>query len=156
MTTRSAAYGVRQGKPDSRVFWVEREFLSAAAPQFLMFCAVGALNTLVDIGTYYMLTRFVLGLEQIALSKTVSYLVATLFSFFINRYWTFGRRGELRLAELARFYSTVGLGVFVNVGALYVTVSVFHLNDLLGVLLAAGATALWGFAFSKWYVFGPR
>jgi putative flippase GtrA len=121
--------------------------------QFALFCSVGVLNTLVDISVYFLLTRVVFGLGFIFVAKAISYIAATLFSFFVNRYWTFEKRSPVRLRELGRFYSTVGLGIFVNLGVLYVVVSIFHLYDIVGVVLAAFATAVWGFSLSKWYVF---
>jgi putative flippase GtrA len=120
----------------------------------MRFCIVGLANTTVDIAAYFFLTR-VLGFDMIVAAKACAYLLATLFSFTVNRYWTFGRRDVVRLAEVGRFYSTVGLGIFVNTGVMYVVARIIGLPDLFGVVIAAGATAVWGFAFSRWYVFKP-
>lgn len=120
--------------------------------QFVVFCLVGVLNTLVDISVYFLLTRAVFTLD-ISAAKALSYLAATVCSFVVNRYWTFGKRGVIRGDEIGRFYSTVALGIFINVGAQLLLVQAFGVNDIIGALGAALATALWGFAFSKWYVF---
>jgi len=120
--------------------------------QFVVFCIVGVLNTLVDISVYFLLTRAVFTLD-ISVAKALSYLAATVCSFLVNRYWTFGKRGAIRAEEVRRFYSTVAFGIFINVGAQLLLVQAFGVNDIIGALGAALATAVWGFAFSKWYVF---
>ena len=122
-------------------------------PQFLKFCTVGILNTLIDISLYYLITRSFWASGFLAIPKAISYLAATFCSFTVNRYWTFGKREAPRLREVGRFYSTVGLGIFVNVGVLYAAVTYFGMHDILAALFAAFATAVWGFSFSKWYVF---
>lgn len=114
---------------------------------------IGAINTMVDLSIYYVLTRFLWSPEFILVSKALSYIVATFGSFLLNRRLTFGRRDAIRGGEIIKFYSTVGLGIFVNVGVLYVTVRIFGFYDLVGAVLSALATAVWGFIFSKFYVF---
>ncbi|MFZ2886240.1 MAG: GtrA family protein [Minisyncoccia bacterium] len=121
--------------------------------QFAAFCTVGVLNTLVDIGSYFVLTRYLFPDGGIIAAKALSYLAATVSSFTINRHWTFGKRSRVQFSEIRKFYTTVALGIFVNVGAQYVAVHLLGINDLISVLLAAFVTGVWGFSFSKWYVF---
>ena len=125
--------------------------------QFLTFCLVGIFNTAVDIGIYYILTR---GLwtfhDSFSVYKAISYLLATACSFALNRYLTFARRDAVKTAEVVKFYSTVGLGIFLNVGVQYLGVVVFGIHDLAAALLAVGATAIWGFSFSRFYVFNDK
>lgn len=123
-------------------------------PQFVKFCIVGVLNTGVDFSVYFILTRSVWEFSDlITIPKAISYLVATMCSFTVNRYWTFGKTGAVEVGEVARFYGTVGLGIFINVGVQYAAVVGLEVFDLYGVIIAAAATAVWGFLFSKFYVF---
>ena len=127
---------------------------TAISAQFIRFCLVGILNTMVDFIIYYLLTRsFWEFNEFITIPKAISYLAATVCSFSVNRYWTFEKHEPVVIKEVIRFYSTVGLGIFVNVGVQYFAVIILGFHDLVGVLLAAGGTALWGFLFSKFFVF---
>lgn len=132
---------------------LRREKMQHAARQFIIFCLIGVINTLVDVGIYYLLTRAVWSPEFITIPKVMSYLAATMCSFTLNRFITFKKKDRVRFAELWRFYTTVGMGIFINAGALALSVYVFGLHDLIGVAIAALLTAVWGFAFSKWYVF---
>ena len=124
------------------------------AKQFGTFCMVGVLNTAVDIGIYYLLTRGLWTVhDSFSVYKAISYLLATACSFALNRYWTFARRDAVTSQEIVKFYSTVGLGIFLNVGVQYLGVVGFGMHDLVAALLAVGATAVWGFSFSRFYVF---
>ncbi len=71
----------------------------------------------------------------------------------VNRYWTFGKSEPVTSTEIIRFYATVGIGIFVNVGVQYIVVTLLGVNDLVGILVASLFTALWGFIFSKFFVF---
>ena len=122
--------------------------------QFFRFCVVGVANTLVDIVAYYLLTRvFWTFQDSISFYKAISYVIATICSFTLNRRWTFSQTTAVTIDQIIKFYSTVGLGIFLNVGVQHVAVYVFGFYDLVGVIIASGVTAIWGFLFSKLYVF---
>ncbi len=128
--------------------------LSPIISRFSKFCMVGILNTLVDLSIYYLLTRELWTFQDsFSIAKLLSYLAATACSFAVNRYWTFEKRGGDVSGELLRFYSTVGLGIFINVGLQYVGVSIFGMNDFTAAIVSGGITAVWGFALAKWFVF---
>lgn len=128
--------------------------LKLTGVQFLKFCAVGVTNTALDISTYVLLTRYLgFTMDLIFLAKAISYILATLNSFFFNRLWTFKKQNPFRWRELALFYLAVGNGLFINVGVHFINVSVLSLNDIVSVLIAAALTALWGFFWSKYMVF---
>jgi putative flippase GtrA len=122
--------------------------------QFVRFATVGVINTVVDISIYFLLTRYLgFGMELIFVAKAISYIVATLNSFFLNRLWTFGKKEAFQWRELLLFYLTVGSGIFINVGVHFINVHVLSLNDMVSVLIAAVLTAIWGFLWSKYFVF---
>lgn len=132
-----------------------RRLLPAGLPiQFLKYCSVGVLNTLVDFTSYFLLTRVLwIFAESITVPKALSYLIATACSFLVNRFWTFEKTDKVHWSEVVRFYGTVGLGIFINVGIHYIVVTGLGVHDLLAVLVAAGGTAVWGFSFARFYVF---
>lgn len=115
---------------------------------------VGVSNGVVDFVVYFVITRFLFTFPEFILpAKAISYLVATLWSYFANRTFTFKDSTPVTLGGIGKFYSTVGLGIVLNVGVQHVVVSMLLWHDLIGVVIAAGATAVWGFLFSKFYVF---
>ena len=122
--------------------------------QFVRFAFVGLANTIIDLGFYFILTRYLgfLG-SLIFVAKGVSFLIATFNSFVWNRYWTFGKGFEFQWRELIKFYTVVGSGIFINLGVHYVNTIYFGVNDLFSACISAGFTAIWGFVLSKYIVF---
>lgn len=87
---------------------LHREFLS---PRFLKFCTVGLMNVLVDFLLY--LSLLALGASPYV-SRAASWCGSCLFSYLINRNWTF-RAGDRGLWPLVRFgvvnACSLGLGL---------------------------------------------
>lgn len=81
------------------------------SPRFLKFCAVGLMNVLVDFLLYASLLA--LGVSPYV-SRATSWCGSCLFSYLINRSWTF-RAGDRGLWPLVRFcvvnLCSLGLGL---------------------------------------------
>lgn len=118
------------------------------------FAVVGVCNTAIDIGFYALFTRGTSYFgDRILLAKTISFILATIFSFLANKYWTFGHRNKIKMAEVLKFYSTAGAGIFINVGSLYVLHLLLGWYDLLAVLASTVMSFVWNFSFSRLWVF---
>jgi putative flippase GtrA len=138
--------------------------------QLSRFSVVGALNTGIDLLVLNILTLLsgVTDGAGYAVQKALSFCVAALFSYAMNKRWTFGDTstgGQRR--KLAQFFAISGLGALINV--VVATVVVTYLRDLvdpgpgglltdqlwvnLGALCGSGAGFLWNFAGYKLVVF---
>ena len=150
-----------ENDPESRMklahmfrMMVDTVRLSPTVGPFVRFCMVGVLNTTVDLSVYYVLTRELWTFhDSFSTAKLISYLAATVCSFTINKYWTFKKNGRVKFAELFRFYSTIGLGIFINVGLQYYLAAILGMDDLLAAVFAGGVTAIGSFVLAKWFVF---
>ncbi|MBX4215398.1 GtrA family protein [Candidatus Parcubacteria bacterium] len=120
--------------------------------QFIKFGSVGVLNTSVDLGLYFALTRF-FAMNDLILVKGFSYLAATVVSFVMNRFWTFRKSSRVRAGEIGRFYASVAFALLVNTTAMYFFTSVAAWNDAVAALLATGLTVLWNFFSMKFWVY---
>jgi putative flippase GtrA len=124
--------------------------------QAIRFVIVGLLNTLVDLGAFYLL-GLIPGMPHIA-AKGASYVLGICNSFFWNKYWTFGARGtEQGKREFALFFA-------VNLPPLAVNVVVF---TLLGIWIDSGSlwvrmakafaaavvSVTWNFLGSRYFAF---
>ena len=127
---------------------------NSAYVEFMKFSVVGIANTSVDLGLYILLTRLIpyFG-NHILIAKALTFIAATICSFTLNRTWTFAKRDAVKFKEIIKFYSTVGSGIFINVGAVYFFHEVVGFSDIVAAVLATGFTVFWGFAFSKFWVF---
>jgi putative flippase GtrA len=82
------------------------ESRSEKAAQFIKYCIVGVLNTLVTLGVIY-LCKSMLG-WNLYVSNALGYIAGVTNSFFCNKQWTFRSKGSYR-REAVRFL--VGFGI---------------------------------------------
>ena len=135
-----------------RRLW-HRDRITGQAARFIV---VGVINTLVDMGAFYLLS-LIPGMPHEA-AKAVSYVLGICNSFFWNKYWTFnaGRSAQGK-REFARFF-------VVNLPPLVVNIVVFA---MLGLWLESGSTVTrmfkafaaavvsvaWNFLGSRYFAF---
>jgi len=118
----------------------------------IKFGLVGVINTGVDAGIYFMLTRwFGMGDIQI-LAKTLSFSAGVINSYFWNARWTFAvankRRGQFGIFVLV---NTAALAI--NAGSMQLGLEILDIGELFSLLLATAAAFSWSFVLSKTVVF---
>lgn len=129
----------------------------APMAQLLRFMTVGIINTAIDTGAYVTLTRLTATFgHDVVAAKFFSFLAATISSFYLNRYWTFGIRTGITARELARFYAAVSASMVVNVALMYALVHVLGLYDLLALALTTLMTFGLNYLLSRLWVFRPE
>lgn len=123
-------------------------------PQMARFCLVGVGNTLVDFAIYLGLTRFwSFWAEWYLIANLLSFLAANIFSFIVNKHWTFGSRGENYYQEYLKFLS-VSLGALVIVeGTLLLFVEVFGGYDVWGKIIGTALSIVWSFLMHRSWTF---
>ena len=89
---------------------------------FLRFCAVGVLNPLVGLPSFFALMRF--GGVQYVVANAVGYAVGITISFLLNRSWTFYHKGPL-LRSAARWTLVVAIAYAANAFVLIVSHGIF-------------------------------
>ena len=120
--------------------------------QAVKFGAVGILNTAIDLGLYFVLTRW-LGLGALPiLAKSISYSTGILNSFLWNKFWTFQSRAGT-WATLFPFILTNLVGLGINTGMLQLCLKTLHLPELVALGLATLTTLFWNFVISKFVIF---
>lgn len=103
----------RLPKPLSRVLVRHREFLK--------FGIVGGTAFLVDNGVWYLLKLTVLE-DKPTTAKGIAILVATIWSYILNREWSFRTRGgRERHHEAALFFLVSGGAIVINLIPLYLS-----------------------------------
>jgi putative flippase GtrA len=141
------------------LFWKNKKTRDSVH-QFIKFALIGFVNTFVDFGIYYLLTRhtsfFYYTKPTKYLANCISFLTATTMSFFANRAWTFGRRDRATLNEASRFYATTLSGLLINNGILFLLNHYFFVNDLVSKVFSTIFSTVWNFTFKKLWVFVPE
>ena len=147
---KSTPKNVPQSQPVLGHLWLS---LPLWVHQGVKFALVGALNTGVDLGIYWLLTRGlgILAAAPVA-AKAISYSLGVINSFFWNRNFTF-RSQEHSFGKFALFIAINLLAVGLNSAVMAGAVHSLRLNEGLGLLLATSITLLWNFFTSKFIVF---
>jgi len=135
--------------------------------QFIKFGLIGAMNTLVDLGILNVL-MYVSGQTEgiyYSIFKTLSFTGAVVFSYNLNKRWTFKDVSEEEQAKkFAQFLSISIVGALINVTA--ATLVVTYIKPLvavpaltsqlwgnIGALCGTGAGLVWNFLGYKFIVF---
>jgi len=123
--------------------------------ELTMFLVVGALTVLVDFISYRGLIRF--QVMEVDMAKATGFLAGTLFAYFANRFWTFGKNSQnsgsaWRFSAL--YASTLGANVLINTYALKLFADEAA-SIQLAFLLATGVSACLNFLGMKFLVFRP-
>jgi len=121
--------------------------------QFSFFAVVGAINTGVDAGLYWVLTRNA-GVE-ILLASMISFLAGTVNSFLMNRKLTFGIAGKRM--DAVRQYGRFLMVSSAVMGLHQLNLLVFHYglgySDILGKVLGIVTGIGVGFLLNRRWVF---
>ena len=91
--------------------------------QFAKFLLIGTLNTFVDLGVLNALI-FLSGIASgayFSLFKTISFVVANINSYFLNKHWTFENEGSKKMPR------EFGIFLAVSIGGLLINVAVASL-----------------------------
>ena len=118
--------------------------------QAAKFGAVGLLNTAVDLGIYFSLTRWIL--VDPVLAKSISYSAGLLNSFFWNKSWTF-RSTANTWTTIIPFILFNLSGLAINAGVMQLSLRVFNFPEIAALGMATACTLAWNFATSKLLVF---
>lgn len=131
-------------------------------PQIAKFIAVGVSNTAIDWGILnLLLVPLGLATGLYALSKAISFAIATLNSFFWNKFWTFQEKEAKQTGrEVVLFYLFTAVGLAINVAvATFLKIVGPDTKFWAGILAPGFATlisAVWNFLSYKLVVFKKR
>ncbi len=120
--------------------------------QVVKFGLVGVLNTAVDLGLYYVLTRW-LGFGSLpVVAKMISYGTGVVNSYCWNRVWTFHSHDtKARTFLLFALVSAVGLAI--NAATLQLMSAIPGVPEGIALMTATLLSLAWNFAIIKIRVF---
>jgi len=138
----------------------QKLFILLQAAKFFL---VGTLNTFIDLGVlniFISISGIASGIFY-SIFKTISFLVATVNSYFWNKFWTFQKKEKPAPKEFLKFLVVTVFGFLVNVGVASFVVNVigpqFGMGEKIwasvGAISAAFFAFVWNFLASKFIVF---
>ena len=130
-----------------------KNFFNVNVKQFIKFSFVGMLNTLIDFGIYYLLTRYA-GLYYIY-ANIISVFIAITNSYLLNRSWTFQSKSKIVGIEAVKFWivSIVGLILNTLISKLLIYLG---LGDLFSKAFASVLVLIWNFTANKYWTFSSK
>ncbi len=103
--------------------------------EFLKFAIVGGSGVIVNMGCFFLITRYA-GLK-IEYASPIAIEISILTNFFLNNIWTFRKRNtKVGLASrILRYHLVTGLAGLVNYGTLLLLAKMFGVHDLIANLI---------------------
>ena len=131
--------------------------------QAAKFLSVGILNTALDAGLYFVLTRWLAlryacgysgqGFTTLqTLAKNISYGAGILNSFYWNKSWTF-KSDAGTVTAFVPFVVANLAALVINASVMHICLKVWGLHEITSLVLATGSTFLWNFTISKFVIF---
>jgi putative flippase GtrA len=131
--------------------------------QITKFTIVGGLNTFLDFAVlnFLIASSGIVSGAGFSFSKGISFIVATINSYFWNRHWTFESRNREEGLQFIQFLVISTIGLFINVGIASVIVNKIGpfggisptLWANIGALIATAASLIRNFLGYKFIVF---
>lgn len=115
------------------------------------FCVVGGCSTLLDMIIYFVLYE---ALGPV-FAKMVSMSCCMVFSYNLNKRWSFSVKTKKTRKELCSYFLTQLINMAVNVGTNYLILTATHMKMVAFVVATAIAMVV-NYALQKFWVFGNR
>lgn len=128
--------------------------------QFVKFCVAGATGAGIDFGLYALLTRF-LGVFFLT-ANVMSVLCSMVANFLINKYWTFSKKGQGKIARQSARYLIFATSTYLlNQLLVYTLVTRFHFldrlvgtaDDFLAKVIAACVIMMINYFGNRYWIF---
>ena len=115
--------------------------------QFLRYCLIGGINTIVGFGIIFILMALGLIAE---VANFIGYCAGIIVSFTLNKHFTFKAN---RNYAFLRFCLAMGSAYVLNLLVLIICYRGFHLNAYIVQILAGIIYTISGFLLSKYFAF---
>jgi putative flippase GtrA len=104
--------------------------------QFLRFCAVGGLNTCVDLLAFNVLIWLFPTTDSglLVIFNSLAYLIGAINSFCWNKLWTFRQHSETSSDQIVRFALVTSLGIICNDAFLWLATTILTSLSLTSIL----------------------
>ena len=124
--------------------------------EIIHYIIVGGLTTIVSLISYYICVLTFLNPEdpfQLQAANILSWIAAVAFAYFANRRFVFESKNKDIVKEAGSFVlSRVGT-LLMDMAIMFITVTIFQMNDKIAKLLVQVAVMIANYVFSKLFVF---
>lgn len=127
--------------------------------EIINYLIVGGLTTIVSLGTYYLCVFTFLDPNnalQLQIANIISWICCVTFAYFANRIFVFKSNNKNKLKEAAGFYTSRIATLLMDMGIMFLLVTVFHGNDKIAKLIVQVVVTILNYILSKIFVFKKK
>ena len=127
--------------------------------EIVNYLIVVGLTTVVSLGVYYGCVLTILDPEvavQLQAANIISWIAAVTFAYFTNRKFVFESKNENKLKEAAAFYGSRVTTLLVDMGCMFLMVTLFGWNDKIAKLIVQVIVTVANYVLSKFIVFRKK
>lgn len=124
------------------------------AKELILYGICGALSTVLDVGIFWFLAN-VVSLHYLV-ANAIAWVLAVIFSFLANKYYVFESRSfkrEVWVKEATEFFGARGLACGIDMGGMYLLVSVMGINKNYAKLIVTLVVIVLNYVLSKFWIF---
>ena len=124
--------------------------------EIIRYLIIGALTTLINIVTYFIVTHSFLNPKnsiELQLAEIISWIVAVVFAYFTNRNIVFKMEKNKNIKELISFFSSRIATLLIEMLIMYIFVSLLGFNDKIIKIVTQILVIILNYIFSKFIVF---
>ena len=124
--------------------------------EMINYLIVGGLTTVVSLGTYYFCVYTFLNPNnafQLQIANIISWISCVTFAYFTNRIFVFKSKRTDKLKEAISFYGSRIATLLLEMGIMFVFVTILHFNDKIIKLVAQVVITILNYVLSKLLVF---
>lgn len=130
-----------------------------AHEEIFNYLIVGGLTTVVSLVTYYGSVLTFLdpnNAVQLQAANILSWICAVTFAYVTNRIFVFKSKSKQVVKEVTSFVSSRILTLLLDMGIMFLFVTVLHLNDKIMKLVVQVIVTILNYIFSKLFVFHKK
>lgn len=124
--------------------------------EMFSYLVVGMLTTVVSLGSYYLLTLYLLNPVvplELQLANVFSWIFAVTFAYFTNRIFVFKSNNDNMLIEGIKFYVARLLTLVIDMTIMFLFVSLMGINDRVIKIISQVVVVITNYIISKFVVF---
>ena len=127
--------------------------------EMINYLIVGGLTTVVSLGTYCFCVYTFLNPNnafQLQIANIISWISCVTFAYFTNRIFVFKSKRTDKLKEAISFYGSRIATLLLEMGIMFVFVTILHFNDKIIKLVAQVVITILNYVLSKLLIFRKK
>ena len=127
--------------------------------EIISYLIFGVLTTVISLATYYLLVYTILDPKrgfELQIANIISWISCVTFAYFTNRIFVFKSKRTDKLKEAISFYGSRIATLLLEMGIMFIFVTILHFNDKIIKLVAQVVITILNYVLSKLLIFRKK